>query len=190
MDAIVLLKAFLDEEENVLDFVKSNYKMQNIQLMLVRRFLITTDNVVTIEGKNLLSFLEDAPEKAKLVKPKIEMKSFEDWWEIFPRTDAFTYKGTVFGGTRTLRVNKEKCKGYFEKILKKGVYTGEQIIAATLYDINLKKENSFKKRSNQLTFMQNSGTYLYNDIYEGFIPLAKDGSVVSEGASRGLEIDI
>jgi len=189
MDAIVLLSGLLEEDPEIPEVIKYNPKAANVYQLLIRKFLVTPDGIVTLEGKNTLEFLNStAP---KLVKVEVKLNSFEDWWEIFPKTDAFTFKGIVFGGTRTLRVNKEKCRGYFDKILKKGVYTGAQIIAATLYDINLKKENSYKKRSNQLTFMQNSGTYLYNDIYEGFIASSKDGKVdIPEGASRGVEIDI
>ena len=48
-------------------------------------------------------------------------------------------------------------------------FTAEQIINATSYDVNLKKERSFKKGSNQLKYLQNSHTYLLQKSFVGFL---------------------
>lgn len=190
VDAVLLLK-FLQgkEKEEILNLIKYNDKANSLFQTLVRKFYITSEGLVTLDGKNLIEFL-NLPHNIGIQKKPIDISSFETWWSIFPGTDTFTHKGKKFIGTRALRVNKAKCKKYFEDTLKKGVYTAEEIISATQYDINLKKENSVKKDSNQLTFMQNSGTYLYNEVYEAFISLVKQDIPISEGATKALDIDI
>jgi hypothetical protein len=48
------------------------------------------------------------------------------------------------------------------------------------YDVNLKKEASFKEKKNKLSFMQNSITYLNQRSYEPFIELIRAGAVVKQ----------
>jgi hypothetical protein len=43
-----------------------------------------------------------------------------------------------------------------------------------------KKENSVKQRSNKLTYLQNSATYLNQRSFEPFIELIKEGVKVEE----------
>jgi hypothetical protein len=43
-----------------------------------------------------------------------------------------------------------------------------------------KKENSVKQRSNKLTYLQNSATYLNQRSYEPFIELIKEGAQIEE----------
>jgi hypothetical protein len=184
-----MLKLLQEEKEEVNNLINNNQKANALYQALIRKSLVAPDGVVTLDGKQVIEFL-DLPTTTKLVKKIVDSATFDKWWSIFPGTDTFTHKNKQFIGTRALRVNKAKCKKYFEDILKKGEHTGEQIIAATQYDINLKKENSVKKGSNQLTFMQNSGTYLYNQVYESFIDLVNQSTPISEGATKALDIDI
>jgi hypothetical protein len=85
-----------------------------------------------------------------------------------------------FTGSRSLRQNKEDCKLKFNKILLEGDYTAAELIAALNYDVLQKKENSVKQRSNKLTYLQNSATYLNQRSFEPFIELIKEGVKVEE----------
>lgn len=156
---------------------------------MLRKELVNAGGTISLAGKELLAFMS-TEESIKLVPKKTSNENFLTWWGIFPPTDTFTHRNVTFTGTRALRSGKPRCEMLFNKIINKGEYTAEEIIAATTFDINQKKENSVKKGSNQLTYMQNSATYLFNDSYEGFISLIKSGQAVQEGATKANEIDI
>jgi hypothetical protein len=54
------------------------------------------------------------------------------------------------------------------------------MIAALEYEVLQKKENSVKVKTNKLTYMQNSLTYLNQRSFEPFIELVKEGKKVVE----------
>lgn len=115
---------------------------------------------------------------------------FEAWWKVYPGTDTFTHKGVSFTGSRGLRVNKEECKLKFDKILGEGEYTADVMIEALQFDILQKKENSVKTKTNKVTYMQNSLTYLNQRTFEPFIELIKEGAKIEESTKPVGGIDI
>lgn len=121
-------------------------------------------------GKELLEFI-DSDDKIKLVRKKASEDLFEQWWKAYPGTNQFVHKGKTFAGTRAMRVKKDDCKLKFYAILNEGEYTTEQLVKALTLDVNMKKDASIKKGENQLTYMQNSLTYLNQRSYEPFIEL-------------------
>lgn len=94
---------------------------------------------------------------------------FQKWWAIFPRTDKFTFNGSTMYGGRTLRKSEGACYELFRKMVLKGDYTGDQIVKATIKDITNKMENSIQTGKNQLTFTNNSETYLRQKAFEAWI---------------------
>ena len=64
--------------------------------------------------------------------------------------------------------------------MNEGEYTAEDLIAALEYELKQKKENSIKTKSNKLSFMQNSFTYLNQRTFEPFIELIKEGKEIKE----------
>lgn len=107
------------------------------------------------------------------------MEQFEEWWNAFPGTDTFEYKGKRFSGSRALRSKKEDCKMLFEKILREG-FTKDEMIKAVNYEVTQKKEDSVKRGENKLRFMQNSLTYLRQRTWEPYIELVRQGSKADE----------
>jgi hypothetical protein len=103
------------------------------------------------------------------LKPKVEESEFDKWWGIFPGNDKFTVRGKTFGPTRSFKAKKEGCRLLFNDMILQKEFTADEIINATEFDINLKKERSWKKGSNQLKFLQNSHTYLNQKTFRGFI---------------------
>jgi len=149
----------LIKEGHDMDLLKQdNMKLDALHQSLVRKGLITEENKLTIPGNELLDFMA-AKVATAMVRKKPSTKDFDEWWESFPSTDHFEYQGRVFTGSRGMRVQKEKCKLRFNSIVNEGVYTAKQIIDATKFVVALKKENSFKKKSNELTYLQNSFTF-------------------------------
>ena len=186
MDQMVLLR-WISEGSDLTDLLNSgSAKITALYQSLSRKGLITEDGKsLTGLGKNLMTFLdtEDPPRlpKRKPVEKKVvDSPGFDLWWSSYPGTDTFTHKGIPFEGTRSLRVNKDNCKIKFDKILSEGEYTPSDMIAALNFDVLQKKENSVKLKTNKLTYMQNSLTYLNQYSFEPFIELIKKGVKVAE----------
>lgn len=169
---IVLMLSWINKGLSIEHIIKESEKIKNIHVSMIRKGLITKEEKITKLGLEILDFISKKTNKT-FIKLKIESSDFDEWWNIFPTTDIFTYKGKNFEGTRSLRTGKEKARLLFNKMIIDGKYTKEEIINATLYDIELKKHNSYIKGSNQLTFLQNSATYLYNESFESFIKFGK-----------------
>jgi len=146
-----------------------------------RKGLLSENFKITVIGKSVLGFLDEkgTPEM-KLVKKKQVSNDFDDWWKAYPGTDTFTHKGKEFSGTRSLRAKKDDCKAKLNSILAEGEYTIAELIAAIQYEVLQKKENSVKTKTNKLSYMQNSLTYLNQRTFEPFIELIREGKIVKE----------
>jgi hypothetical protein len=164
----------IKEGHDVALFVQDNMKLEAMLQSLIRKGLVTDENKITILGDELLEFMTTKI-AAPIVRKKPSTKEFDDWWEAFPSTDQFEYKGRIFTGSRGMRVQKEKCKLKFNAILNEGKYSAKQITEATKYVVVLKKEASLKKKSNELTYLQNSYTFLDGGYFVPFIALAEQG---------------
>jgi hypothetical protein len=178
LDLVFLLK-LIEEEADISGLCENSAKVCALLQSLVRKGLVTEQNKITLQGKELLTFIGNE-QPTKIVKKKAPDSEFEEWWKAFPGTDTFVHKGVKFTGSRSLRQNKEDCKLKFNKILLEGDYTAAELIAALNYDVLQKKENSVKQRSNKLTYLQNSATYLNQRSFEPFIELIKEGVKVEE----------
>lgn len=162
-------------------------KIASLYQGLIRKGLITSTDELTVNGTELLAFLETKGESGKkFIKKKPATAEFEQWYKTFPGTDTFTHRGRTFTGSRSLRHSKDDCRMKFEKILLEGEYTATELIEALKYDVLQKKEASVSENTNKLKYMQNSLTYLNQRSYESFIELIKEkGSSDIELAPSG-----
>jgi hypothetical protein len=163
----------IKEGHNINELYSDNPKIDALHQSLIRKALVTEDGKLTNNGEELLEFLKS--KMKPIQRKKISTVEFDEWWECYPSTDHFEYKGRVFVGSRGMRVKKEECKLKFNAIINQGVYTARQIIEATKCAIMLKKEASLKKKSNELTYLQNSLTFLGGDHFVPFIDLVTKG---------------
>lgn len=184
LDMLFLLKLI---EENIDvkalcndDTIDSHIKLSTLYQSIYRKGLITEKNTITLSGKKILEFLNSEESSVKLIKTKVSVNDFESWWKKYPGTDTFTHKKIEFTGTRSMRVKKDECKAKLNSILAEGEYTIKEMIAALEYEILQKKENSYKTKSNKLSFMQNSLTYLNQRTFEPFIELVREGKTIVE----------
>lgn len=178
LDLVFLLK-LVEENVDLSELCNDSARVCALVQSLVRKGLITEEHKLTLQGEEILRFIETEGE-VKIAKKKAPDTDFEEWWKAYPGTDTFAHKGMKFGGHRTLRQNKEECKLKFDKILLEGEYVAADLIAALNFDVMQKKENSVKQRSNKLTYMQNSLTYLNQRSYEPFIELIREGTKIDE----------
>ena len=178
LDMVFLLQ-LINENSDVKALCCDVPKLEAVCQSIYRKGLVTEDYKITTLGKELLVFLEK-DEEEKFIKKKVNDDDFDKWWKTYPGTDTFTYKDKTFTGTRGLRQKKDECKVKFNKILNEGEYTAEDLIAALEYEILQKKENSIKTKTNKMSFMQNSLTYLNQRTFEPFIELIKEGKTIKE----------
>ena len=185
LDMLYLLK--LIEEGNDASSLCENEIMSVLCQTVRRKGLLSENFKITLIGKSVLGFLDEKGEpEMKLVKSKIVSNDFDDWWKAYPGTDTFSHKKVDFTGTRSMRAKKDDCKLKLKNILAEGEYTIKEMIAALEYEALQKKENSVKTKTNRLTFMQNSLTYLNQRTFEPFIELIREGKkIVEEPIIRG-----
>lgn len=179
LDTIYMLK-LVDEGFDVTTLCEDP-KISMLCQTVRRKGLLTENFKLTLVGKSILGFLDDegTPE-AKLIKKKASSDDFDRWWKTYPGTDTFTHKGKDFTGTRSLRAKKDDCKAKLKSIIAEGEYTIDDLIAALEYEVLQKKENSYKTKTNKLSFMQNSLTYLNQRTFEPFVELIKEGKIIKE----------
>ena len=189
LDIIYLLK-LIEQNYDVSELCKENVKINVLYKTLIRKGLITeTEDKLTVLGTELLEFIESKA-STKFKKKKFGNDGFDSWWENYPGTDKFEYKGKSFPATRALRTNKDECRVKFNKILLEGDYISEQLIEALKYDVQSKKDNSVSTGTNKLSFMQNSLTYLNQRTFEPFIEIIKEGKVIENNDYYAGSTDI
>jgi hypothetical protein len=154
-------------------------KLEVLLHTLYRKGLVTQEYKITLDGKAVLEFIETETAET-IVKPVQDPASFDLWWRTYPGTDTFTYREKTFSGSRSLRVKKEDCKKKFNSIISEGTYTIDEMIAALEYEVKQKKESSIKTKTNKISFMQNSLTYLNQRTFEPFIELIREGTRIEE----------
>lgn len=171
LDLIYLLK-LVEEEEDVEPLYKDSMKIESLYYGLIRKGLIGKDEEkITLEGKDLLKYIDDNVESKKIVKRQPLTSDFEEWWKNYPTTDSFTYKNKTFKGTRSLRRSKNQCKVKFTAIVNEGIYSPKELIDALKYEVETKVKRSLKENKNIMSYMQGSVTYLNQRTFEGFIEL-------------------
>lgn len=159
---------------------------------LYRKSLITETGEITTLGKELLEALSDSRSPGEVIR-KVRKESddlFTEWWNSYPSTDMFTYKGRTYSGSRGLRQKKEECRKKFNEILLEGEYSAEDLIRALNREIILKKEQSVKDNENKMKYMQNSATYLNQRTYENFIYPKEDIELSSTSNTTVGTVDI
>lgn len=179
----------IEEGYDGMEISLKSEKLNHIWSSLIRKGLVS-ENKLTPEGKELLEFMS-SEEGVKIKKKKAPEEPFTRWWNTFPGTDTFEYKGKKFVGTRALKAKKDDCKIKLNKILDEGEYTIDDLIKALELEISQKKENSYKTGANSLKYMHNSLTYLNQRDFEPFIELIKAGHKIVEETkpiTGGVEI--
>tara|TARA_R110002153_G_scaffold64185_1_gene171837 strand:+ start:2594 stop:3214 length:621 start_codon:yes stop_codon:yes gene_type:complete len=170
LDSVYLLK-LIEQQTDIEPLYEDSMKISALYQGLIRKGLITSDENITIEGKDLLKFVDDNNESVKILKRKPLTTDFEEWWKNYPATDSFTYKNKNFSGTRSLRRSKNDCRLKFKAIINEGDYTSSQLIEALKYEVKRKVDRSFKEGKNLMSYMQGSVPYLNQRSFEGFIEL-------------------
>lgn len=173
LDVIFILKLLSETDEAYPSGAKFNSLIQTMQ----RKGLLSDKEEITKEGGKLLGFLSSKEEHPKIPRKKkiVVDDAFKQWWQAYPSTDTFEYKGKKFKGTRALRVKKDDCKAKIDKILAMGEYTIEEMVKALKLEISQKAENSIKTGQNKMSYFQNSLTYLNQYTYEAYIELIRAG---------------
>ena len=177
---IVFLLMFIEKDTDIKALCKASLKLETIYQGIVRKGLVTDDGKLTVLGSKLLEFVRSPKIDENLMKRKEIADHFTKWWAAYPGTDTFTHKGKDFTGTRSLRTKKDDCKEKLNKILLEGEYKISELIAALEFEVMQKKEASITSKTNKLSFMQNSLTYLNQRSFEPFIELIRQGKTIKQ----------
>lgn len=157
---------------DIIPMVESSKRIAALYQTVIRKGLLNeAGDSLSLYGKELLTGIienKDIP-----VKNQQTNNDFNEWWKIFPSTDTFEYNNVKFNGCRSLKQKKEECRLKFNRIVSDGEFTAEEIIDATIFDVQSKMKESIKRNSNKLTYLQNSFTYLNQRSFQGFVDLVK-----------------
>lgn len=142
---------------------------------LIRKGYLTESEEVTVDGLSLLDLVGSGlPFKGYIEERHSKIANdFDRWWTLYPSTDQFKAAGRLFEGRRSLRLQKEACRTLFEKIVNEGEFSAEDIIRATKYELDIKKQLSIKENVNNMMFMKNTHAYLNQKAFEGFVEISK-----------------
>jgi hypothetical protein len=155
------------EGTNISSFL-SSAREKAVYNGMVRKMLITDDGRITKLGEEYLDILNTPVQEE--VKAEVRQDSgFDVWWETYPSTDYFEYKGRTFQGTQKKHLKKGECKTLFDRMVSLKLFTETQIIGATQFHIEMAKQMSLKRGINQLSFIPNSERYLREKVFEPFI---------------------
>ena len=170
-----------------IDIVKEipSSKVKGWYQTLLRRGYITHEGTISETGKSLLEVVKsNKPIHQEIAKIEAKQEDgFEKWWAVFPSNDIFTHKGKTFKGSRTLRVDKPKCRVYFDKIINEGEYTVDDMIRSLKYELDLKKELSTKENDNKMRYLSASTAYLNQRKFEGFMEASKNTPIKDDSTS-------
>lgn len=171
LDYLFILQ-MIDNKVDITPFVESSKRMAALHQTIIRKGLLNeAGNSLSLFGRELLNGIVE--KKGLPVKNPLVNNDFDSWWKIFPATDTFEYNNVKFTGCRNLKQKKEDCRLKFNRIVSDGEFTAEEIIDATIFDVNAKMKESVKKNSNKLTYLQNSFTYLNQRSFQGFVDSVK-----------------
>jgi hypothetical protein len=160
-------------------------KEQALLQSLQRRFLVTEDKKLTLEGEKVFTFLSIDGDVEGYLRPEIADDGFELFWKTYPSTDAVIDKGkVVLKPARSLKGDKKEAAQLYRQILGEGEFTAAQILKALEYEVKMKVETSLKIRENKMKYMQNSSTWLRQRTFAQFIAVSEldNQSTKSAGA--------
>ena len=186
LDQLFLLN-LISEEYDVKPLIEGSAKVKAIHTSLIRKGMISEEEKLTTLGLDLIEFVSKKTNK-KFIKKKVERSDFDDWWETYPSTDEFTMGTKLFRGSRGMRPNKEKCRLMFNKIIDEGVHTKEDLIRALKYEVAMRKSNSLRKNSNELSWMKSTEPYLFQRAFGDFIEISKKETKRETTSSGSLDI--
>jgi len=100
---------------------------------------------------------------------KVYNSQFIEWYDSFPSSDIFTYKDQTFKGTRSLKKDKDKCEVKYLETLREIPH--ETMLELLRISVETYMEKSLISGRNELSFFNNSLTYLNQGVWKRYVPL-------------------
>lgn len=165
-----LKESKLKLEEYIILFVKfygldwytyGSYMPSSISyLRLQKEKYLDKNKILTDKGKKLF---ESSFSKEALDERIKQEELFEEWWEAYPTTD----KHSTFPVTRRFKTNKIRTKYLYISLLNEGI-EHNKMLSAVRNEVASKIKNSTPS-NNELKYMQNPYTYLFNRTFESWV---------------------
>lgn len=140
---------------------------------LQRRNYLSKNQELTELSIRLLEELTNIKQSSTSLDKISPEEGFNNWWEIYPGTDMFEYKGITFPGSQAKKRFKMESKKEYIEIVKGGSYTISDINDATLLNIIQAKELSITKNESQIHYIPHSLRYLQLRCFEPFVLKAR-----------------
>lgn len=148
---------------------KHKYKTDLQNLGYVWSELITTKGDELLQECDNWSGVYVPKEVLPKKTEKIYNPYFVEWYDNFPSSDIFTYKDQTFKGTRSLKKDKDKCEvKYLETLME---IPHETMLELLRISVETYMEKSLLSGRNEMTYFNNSLTYLNQEIWKRYIPL-------------------
>jgi len=155
------------------DFRKT---VEYVKSEIVKEAIDGIIKVATIRGVcetiSLEEFLKTIGEKKERSKPDpfVDDKGFSLFWDAYPSSANFKYKGMTFNSPRVLRSNKQVCQNLYMKAFHENPeLTPEMLLKAIQKQVLLAKKESVEKGVNQLAFLPGIEVYIRQARYEAFV---------------------
>lgn len=131
-----------------------------------RAFIIGTLKMCTLG-----LFLESIKEKKEKRKPlpTEDDKGFREFWNEYPPSGNFTYRGMSFISSRVLRSNYQVCEMLYMKALTENNVTPEQMLKAIKKQVSIAKKESYETGQNKIAYMPGLEVYIRQAKYLAFI---------------------
>lgn len=136
------------------------------------------ENEITSKGRSLyeecLSWSGEYVPQSKPVKvERTYSEEFLTWWKLFPSNDTFEVDGKSFQGLRNFKTKKDECQTKFDFLTT--IISAQELIDALQFEVDARIDQSLIRGANQLTYLQNTWTYLHNKSFEPYLALAAKG---------------
>lgn len=160
--------------ESYPDAIQTLPTIRDVKL-LKDRFLIDDKGISPLGQKvyQEIAAIKDGEvqDTKKKIKEVVENR-FEEFWDAYPASANFIYRGMSFKSSRALKANKQVCQMLYNSAIIQGIATEDQIINATKFMVEEAKKESFEIGTNKLAFLPGIEVYLRQQKYLAFADVA------------------
>lgn len=159
---------------------ENGYPMKGVPQAII--LAIGTGNLITLDG-----YLQSSGQKKERKKSVFtdEDETFQKFWESYPASGSFKYRGMSFNSSRVLRSNKSICQQLFNKIISQGVVSGEQLIKAISIQVEMMKKESWESGQNKLEYLSGIEVWLRQEKFHAMLEMEEQEDTQEESQNWG-----
>jgi len=138
----------------------------------------------TLAKCTLETYLADTEQKKERKKPQVtDDKGFEVFWQEYPSSANFSYRGMQFKSSRVLKANKQICQMLYLRGLQENNVSAEQVLEALRKQIKLVKEESYESGQNRMQYQPACEVWLRQQVYMSLIGMEVEEEYNDHGSN-------